>query len=109
MSEVLDSDIKEDSVHSFLMCKKCYKLFDEVDELELRVAELKSELQANYKKSIYKNKNGEFPEENEKSLSMGKEKCEADKENQVPKKILDIPSSDDENTEVQTLIIISID
>lgn len=101
MSEVLGSEIKEDNVHSLLMCKKCYKLFDEVDELELRVAELKSELQGSYKKSIYKNKNWDFPEENEKTLIVVKDKSEADKENQVPKKILDIPSSDDENTDVR--------
>lgn len=98
MADVLGQDIKEDNVHSYLICKKCFKLFDEVDELELRLVELKTEILNNYKKSVYKNKNGELTDEIDRGQC--KEKSEADKENQIPKKILDIPSSDDDNTQV---------
>lgn len=98
MSDVIGQEIKEDNVHSFLICKKCFKLFDEVDELELRLVELKTEILNNYKKSINKSKNGELVDDFDKTPH--KEKNEADKENQIPKKILDIPSSDDDNTQV---------
>lgn len=110
MSQILGTDIKEDTVHSLLICKKCFKLFDEVDELEQRLNEVKVELVSNYKKSIQKNKNGNQEENNEKNeendTASIKEKLviqlnESNKENQVPQKILDIPSSDEEvnNTE----------
>lgn len=97
MADVLGEDIKEENIHSFLICKKCFKLFDEVDELELRLVELKTEILNNYKKSVYKSTSGELNEEQEKGLLIHKG---SNKENQIPKKILDIPSSDDDNTQV---------
>lgn len=95
MSQVLGLDVKEETVHSLLVCKKCFKLFDEVDELEQRLLEVKLELIGNYKKSVEKNKNGE-DDLGEDETQCNEENKDCDKENQVPKKILDIPSSDDD-------------
>ncbi|XP_018333812.1 endothelial zinc finger protein induced by tumor necrosis factor alpha [Agrilus planipennis] len=85
ISYILNMDIKEDTVHSLLICKKCFKLIDELEELEQRLADIKSDLIDNYKKSLQETK------------------CEVDisnkKENEsvhLPKTILDIPSSDDD-------------
>lgn len=103
MSQVLGTEITEESVHSFLLCKKCYKLFDEVDELEQRLLEIKVELVGNYKKAIEKSKdnteqNEDVSEDKVKTEENGNSK---DKENKgiTLKKILDIPSSDDDNTQ----------
>lgn len=52
ISAVLEIDINEESVHSLVICKKCFKLFNEVDELESKLTEIKMELCNNYKKTI---------------------------------------------------------
>lgn len=36
MSTVLGKELTETNVHSLIICKKCFKLFNEVDELEMR-------------------------------------------------------------------------
>lgn len=90
---MLEEKISEDTVHSLLLCKKCFKLFDELEELEQRIDEIKDEVIGNYKKTVERIKNGDV-DEDEKPLKS--ENKEDDKENQVPKKILDIPSSDDD-------------
>lgn len=102
MSQVLGTEITEESVHSFLICKKCYRLFDEVDELEHRLLEIKVELVGNYKKSVDKSKEDkEQSEETEEKMETEENGTEKENNKQLrPKKILDIPSSDDENTEV---------
>ncbi|PBC32972.1 Zinc finger protein [Apis cerana cerana] len=51
---VLETDLNEENVHSLVICKKCYKLFNEIDELENRLSEIKLELFNNYKKTIKK-------------------------------------------------------
>ncbi|XP_071553122.1 uncharacterized protein [Temnothorax nylanderi] len=52
VSAVLEIDINEESAHSNVICKKCFKLFNEVDELESKLTEVKMELCNNYKKTI---------------------------------------------------------
>ncbi|XP_011157841.1 zinc finger protein 2 homolog [Solenopsis invicta] len=52
ISAVLEVDISEESVHSLVICKKCFKLFNEVDELESKLIQIKMELCNNYKKTI---------------------------------------------------------
>lgn len=37
ISAVLEIDINEESVHSLVICKKCFKLFNEVKQLHLTV------------------------------------------------------------------------
>lgn len=93
----MGKEINEESVHSLLLCKKCYKLFDEVDQLEHRLIDIKLELVGNYQKSVLKN-NGEEDAESDKAHDDNavSGQNESNKENQVPKKILDIPSSDDD-------------
>lgn len=51
---VLQVEVTEESVHSLVICKKCFKLFNEIDELEARLGEVKLELFNNYKKTIKK-------------------------------------------------------
>lgn len=105
MSQVLATEITEESVHSFLLCKKCYKLFDEVDELEQRLLDIKVELVSNYKKSIDKSKDTEHNNEDEVEDKTETEENAPNKDKGlIPKKILDIPSSDDDdNTQVSPI------
>lgn len=51
ISAVLEIDISEESVHSHVICRKCFKLFNEVDELESKLTEIRMELCNNYKKT----------------------------------------------------------
>lgn len=51
---VLEVNINEETAHSLVICKKCYKLFNEIDELENRLLEIKQELFNNYQKTITK-------------------------------------------------------
>ncbi|KAG5325811.1 ZN235 protein, partial [Pseudoatta argentina] len=52
ISAVLGTDISYDSVHSPIICKKCFKQFSEADELKNKVTKLKTELCNSYKKTI---------------------------------------------------------
>lgn len=65
ISSVLDVELNEESVHSLVVCKKCFKLFNEVDELENRLAEIKVELFANYKRTTRKLSNVVYQDEEE--------------------------------------------
>nr|XP_022900651.1 zinc finger protein 37 homolog isoform X2 [Onthophagus taurus] len=97
ISQILGIDIQENTVHSLIICKKCFKLVNEVDELEQRLLEIKLELSNNYKKSFEKSRLGEDDSDeiiNQNNMEL---KNDGTAENNVPKKILDIPSSDDED------------
>ncbi|XP_044766227.1 zinc finger protein 616-like isoform X2 [Coccinella septempunctata] len=74
LSRVLDKDITVQSVHSKLICKKCFKLFDELDELEMRCDEIRGELIRNYKLSSQKNslENSDLKERSENLSDKGK-------------------------------------
>ncbi|XP_032667216.1 zinc finger protein 676-like isoform X2 [Odontomachus brunneus] len=52
IAAILEIDVSEDSVHSLVICRKCYKLFNEFDELQNRIAEIKLDLFNNYKKTV---------------------------------------------------------
>lgn len=51
---VLGLEIVEELVHSVVVCKKCFKLFNEIDELQERLAELRVEINGNYQRTIRK-------------------------------------------------------
>lgn len=95
LETLLDKQITEQTAHSSVLCKKCYKLADEFDELQHRVAEIKDEMAGNYHNTVEKR---EHPETTESDA--GKIQERSMKTNELPKKILDIPSSDDESTQV---------
>jgi KRAB domain-containing zinc finger protein len=49
---VLDLELREDLVHSVVVCKKCFKLLNEVDELQERITEIQLEVKGNYNRTI---------------------------------------------------------
>ena len=49
---VLGQEITEETVHSTVICKKCFKLINEVDEIEARLAEVKVELTSSYQRTL---------------------------------------------------------
>lgn len=87
------------------MCKKCFKVFDEIDELEHRLEELKNEVTTNYTNSLNKHTNGDSQVEESAIEENGLKSTDSNKENELPRKILDIPSSDDDTTQVCFRII----
>ncbi|XP_049819441.1 zinc finger protein ZFP2-like isoform X2 [Aethina tumida] len=90
VSQLVEREIKEDPSQTQLLCKKCFKLCNEVDELQSRVTEIKTEVLNNFKSD---KEDEEFDED--------KTKIEPISEAEVPKKILDIPSSDEDTTNVK--------
>lgn len=52
INEVVGTTLKEEDVHSKVICKKCFKSCDEIDDLEERLSELKQELSTNYQKTL---------------------------------------------------------
>ncbi|KAK6623736.1 hypothetical protein RUM43_009589 [Polyplax serrata] len=48
---VLDLEVTENTLHSEVICKKCFKLVNEFADLESRVSEIKLELTTNFKKT----------------------------------------------------------
>lgn len=89
VSQLVEREIKEDPSQTQLLCKKCFKLCNEVDELQSRVTEIKTEVLNNFKSD---KEDEEFDEDKTKIEPIG--------EAEVPKKILDIPSSDEDTTNV---------
>uniref|UniRef100_A0A8D8Q189 Zinc finger protein 484 n=1 Tax=Cacopsylla melanoneura TaxID=428564 RepID=A0A8D8Q189_9HEMI len=73
LSSVLNVDLKENSIHSVVICKKCYKVCNEVDEIQDRLEELKKDLVANYEKTLRKQNEGilEFDEGEDGTLKTG--------------------------------------
>lgn len=52
ISCIVGVKLKEEDIHSTVICKKCFKACNEIDELEERLAELKLELSNNYQKTL---------------------------------------------------------
>lgn len=82
--------MEDDNVNGYLLCKKCFKLIDEFESLQSRVNEIKTDLLTNFKNSSDRKQDDELIQE---EIKPKEEIC---KDNEVPKKILDIPSSDDD-------------
>ncbi|KAG8319664.1 hypothetical protein J6590_086784 [Homalodisca vitripennis] len=61
---VLGVEVQENLVHSAVVCKKCFKLFNEIDELQERISEIQFEVKSNYNKTIRKYDGSLPPEEN---------------------------------------------
>uniref|UniRef100_A0A1B6BYQ0 Zinc finger protein 865 n=1 Tax=Clastoptera arizonana TaxID=38151 RepID=A0A1B6BYQ0_9HEMI len=61
---LLGLEIVEDIVHSVLVCKKCLKLFNEVDELQERLAEIRHDVNTNYQRTIRKYEDNTINEDN---------------------------------------------
>lgn len=49
---VLDLEVQEDRVHSVVICKKCFKLLNEADELQERLSEIQIEVKGNYHRTL---------------------------------------------------------
>ncbi|XP_050506655.1 zinc finger protein 286A-like isoform X2 [Diabrotica virgifera virgifera] len=89
VSTLLDKDIKEDPENVQLICNKCFSYITELEELQTRVAEIKNE--------IFESNGQEESEYTETAQSEI-----THKKNISPKKMLFIPSSDEDSTQVLT-------
>lgn len=63
LSVILGQEVRKETVHSDIICKKCYKLCNEVDELQERLTEIKMELNNYYQRTLRKIEGGEEDEE----------------------------------------------
>lgn len=52
LNGVVGATLKEEDIHSTVICKKCFKSCNEIDELEERLAELKLEISNSYQKTL---------------------------------------------------------
>ena len=52
LSVILGQEVRKDVVHSEIICKKCFKLCNEVDELQERLTEIKMELNNYYQRTL---------------------------------------------------------
>lgn len=52
ISTVLGQELNEETAHSHVICKKCFKLLNEIDEIEARLCEVKLEITTNYNRSL---------------------------------------------------------
>lgn len=52
LSVILGQEVRQELVHSEIICKKCFKLCNEVDELQERLAEIKIEINNYYQKTL---------------------------------------------------------
>ncbi|KAH1002209.1 hypothetical protein HUJ04_008320 [Dendroctonus ponderosae] len=101
LGNLLETEITDESIHSQFLCKKCYKLLDEYDEVVSRLSEIKNEIVENYQNTLEKRQQPEEPvqassKHQQQLPSRGKV---ALKGNELPEKILDIPSSDDDDSQ----------
>ncbi|CAG9769877.1 unnamed protein product [Ceutorhynchus assimilis] len=114
LEEILESPLTQESVHSSIICKKCYKLVDEFDELQNRRIQIKNDIFENYQNTLEAKIEAQsaqeivddvpdtIVEETEIHLPSTTKVLQngALSRNELPKKILDIPSSDDESNQV---------
>lgn len=116
IGEVLQIEATKESIHSNIICKKCFKLLYELDEIETRMTELKMELTTNYNKTIKLITEGpppEVPEEEEGKLPAGPEgevvvKKRGRKKGQVYKKTKpSSPQESEEELEAKVIKLIS--
>ncbi|XP_014272725.1 zinc finger protein 420 isoform X1 [Halyomorpha halys] len=63
LSVILGQEVRKEIVHSDIICKKCYKLCNEVDELQERLTEIKMELNNYYQRTLRKLEGGEDEED----------------------------------------------
>lgn len=52
ISGIVGMTLTEGDVHSNVICKKCFKTCNEVDELEERLSELKQEVSTSYERTL---------------------------------------------------------
>ncbi|XP_030765544.1 zinc finger protein 431-like [Sitophilus oryzae] len=90
IGRILKRDVRKDNVHSEILCKKCFKLVDEYEEIQNRMGEISKEISDNYKANI----------ESRQIETDHMQESSNRENNELPKKILDIPSSDDESSQV---------
>ncbi|XP_076271793.1 uncharacterized protein LOC143203501 [Rhynchophorus ferrugineus] len=90
---ILEKEIKPENIHSDILCKKCFKLVSEYDEIRNRMREISKELYENYKMNLEAREN----EQIEQLQSEDLQETSTRQSNELPKKILDIPSSDEES------------
>lgn len=86
------------------MCEKCHNLAQEYKDLQNRLVEIKNEIIIQHR-GVHKTEI-EDDHDYKETKEVVQNQEEANKENEVPKKMLFIPSSDDDSTQVNKFIII---
>lgn len=90
-----------------MLCEKCHKLAQEYKNLQNRLLEIKNEIIIQYR-GVHKTEIEDDHDYKEtKEIVQNQE--EANKENEIPKKLLFIPSSDDDSSQVNIFIIIHVE
>ncbi|CAH2002933.1 unnamed protein product [Acanthoscelides obtectus] len=105
LSKLLNKDIKQDPLSIQLICKKCYNMAKELDDLQNRVLKIKHEmLGSSVEKTEIEDEGEDKATLVEGSENTGEEETDgiANNEDGLPKKILFIPSSDDDSTQVSS-------
>lgn len=97
----MDKDLKADIEELQVLCEKCHKLSQEYKQLQNRLIEIKNEIIVQHK-GVHKTEVEDHDYKETKEVVQKQE--EANKENEVPKKLLFIPSSDDDSTQVSCTI-----
>lgn len=84
------------------MCEKCYNLAQEYKQLQNRLIEIKNEIIIQHRGVQKTEVEDDHDYEETKEVVQNQE---GNKENEVPKKLLCIPSSDDDSTQVKNIFI----
>lgn len=81
-----------------MICEKCHTLVQEYKQLQNRLIEIKNEIIIQHR-GVHKTE-VEDDHDYKETKEVVQNQEEANKENKVPKKLLFIPSSDDDSTQV---------
>lgn len=103
---MLDKDLKADCEQFQVLCERCHKLAHEYKNLQNRLIEIKNEIIIQHK-GVHKTEIEDDHDYKEtKEIVQNSE--EANKENEIPKKILFLPSSDDDSTQVKIFVLLML-
>lgn len=87
-----------------MLCEKCHRLAQEYKSLQNQLLEIKNEIIIQHR-GVHKTEI-EDDHDYKETKEVVQNQEEANKENEVPKKLLFIPSSDDDSTQVNKLFTI---
>lgn len=98
LSKILDKNLKTDCEQFQVLCEKCYNLAQEYKQLQNRLIQIKNEIIIQHRGVQKTEVEDDHDYEETKEVVQNQA---GNKENKVPKKLLCIPSSDDDSTQVK--------